>query len=102
VSEARGLTVTLGVAVPHLRQAIVALPDARDVAHGDGDPLAGPHQPPERRGVDRVVEGTPVSRLEIHRWLGPTDDLAKDLLLGKTEGGLAFAVVQGEFAQRHG
>lgn len=96
------MTVTLGVAVPHLRQAIVALPDARDVAHGDGDPLAGPHQLPERRGGDRVFEGTPVSRFEIHRWMGPADDLAKDLLLGKTDGGLAFAVGQGEFPQRHG
>ena len=67
-----------------------------------GDPLAGPHQLPVRRGVDRVVEGTPVSRFEIHRWMGPADDLAKGLLLGKAEGGLAFAVGQGEFAQRHG
>jgi hypothetical protein len=49
-----------------------------------------------------VVEGTPASRFEIHRWMGPADDLAKGLLLGKTEGGLAFAVGQGEFAQRHG
>jgi hypothetical protein len=77
------MTVTLGVAVPHLRQAIVALPDARDVAHGDGDPLAGPHQLPERRGGDRVFEGTPVSRFEIHRWMGPADDLAKTCSSGR-------------------